>query len=198
MNARGFTLLELLISISMIVMIVVIVAGAMRLSYRSVETGEKKIDSMNRLRTSLSIIDAQLQSEVPLKYDGEKGREFYFRGDKKSLQFSTNYSIWDGKRGHVIAAYRIETGDYGRKILYVSENIIGLKSKRETKLFDDMDDIYFEYFNKVITTENKWTPEWAETTDIPEKVRIQIHQGTTKLSLVIPMRARESLASVIK
>jgi hypothetical protein len=75
----------------------------------------------------------------------------------------------------------------------VSENIIGQKSKRETKLFDDMDDIYFEYFNKVITTEDKWIPEWAETTDIPEKVRIQIHQGAVKLSLIIPTRARGSL-----
>ncbi|MCX5806044.1 MAG: prepilin-type N-terminal cleavage/methylation domain-containing protein [Proteobacteria bacterium] len=193
MNVRGFTLLELLISISLIVIIVVIVTGAMRLGYRSVEVGEKKIDSLNRLRMSLRIIDAQLQSEVPLVHDGENGREFYFRGDRKSLQFSTNYSIWDGRQGYVIAAYRIESDDHGRQVLYVSENVIGLKSKRETKLFDDMDDIYFEYFDRVTTKEDKWTPQWVETTDIPEKVRIQIYQGVTKLSLIIPMRARESL-----
>jgi len=192
-NTRGFTLLELLISISLIVMIVVVVAGTMQLGYRSVEVGEKKIDSLNRFRMSLLMIDAQLQSEVPLAYDGENGREFYFRGDRKSLQFSTNYSIWDGRRGYVVAAYRIEPDNYGRQVMYVSENVIGLKSKRETKLFDTMDDIYFEYFNKATTTEDKWTPQWTETTEIPEKVRIQIHQGATRLSLVIPTRARGSL-----
>ena len=193
MNARGFTLLELLISISLIVMIVVVVAGTMQLGYRSVEVGEKKIDSLNRFRMSLLMIDAQLQSEVPLAYDGENGREFYFKGERKSLQFSTNYSIWDGRRGYVVAAYRIEPDNYGRQVMYVSENVIGLKSKRETKLFDTMDDIYFEYFNKATTTEDKWTPQWTETTEIPEKVRIQIHQGATRLSLVIPTRARGSL-----
>ncbi|MEI6153055.1 MAG: prepilin-type N-terminal cleavage/methylation domain-containing protein [Deltaproteobacteria bacterium] len=193
MNTRGFTLLELLISISLIVMIVVVVAGTMQLGYRSVEVGEKKIDSLNRFRMSLLMIDAQLQSEVPLAYDGENGREFYFKGERKSLQFSTNYSIWDGRRGYVVAAYRIEPDNYGRQVMYVSENVIGLKSKRETKLFDTMDDIYFEYFNKATTTEDKWTPQWTETTEIPEKVRIQIHQGATRLSLVIPTRARGSL-----
>ena len=193
MNTRGFTLLELLISISLIVMIVVVVAGTMQLGYRSVEVGEKKIDSLNRFRMSLLMIDAQLQSEVPLAYDGENGREFYFKGERKSLQFSTNYSIWDGRRGYVVAAYRIEPDNYGRQAMYVSENVIGLKSKRETKLFDTMDDIYFEYFNKATTTEDKWTPQWTETTEIPEKVRIQIHQGATRLSLVIPTRARGSL-----
>jgi len=192
-NTRGFTLLELLISISLIVMIVVVVAGTMQLGYRSVEVGEKKIDSLNRFRMSLLMIDAQLQSEVPLAYDGENGREFYFKGERKSLQFSTNYSIWDGRRGYVVAAYRIEPDNYGRQVMYVSENVIGLKSKRETKLFDTMDDIYFEYFNKATTTEDKWTPQWTETTEIPEKVRIQIHQGATRLSLVIPTRARGSL-----
>ena len=116
-NDRGYTLLELLLSISMIVIIVAIVGGAIRLGYRSSDAGEKKIDSLERLRTSLRIIDAQLQSEIPLTREGENGREFYFKGDEKSLQVSTNYSVWDGRRGYVLASYRVEPDGYGKKAM---------------------------------------------------------------------------------
>ncbi len=68
---RGFTLLELMISISMLVIIIVIISGAMRLASRSITAGEKKIETLERLRTSLSIINAQIQSGTPLTYSDQ-------------------------------------------------------------------------------------------------------------------------------
>ena len=126
----GFTLLELLLSVSLIVIITAIVGGAIRLGYRSSDSGEKKIDSLERLRMSFRIIDAQLQSEIPLTREGENGREFYFKGNEKSLQFSTNYSVWDGRRGYILASYRIEPDGYGKQVMHISENTIGSDSKR--------------------------------------------------------------------
>jgi len=57
----GFTLLELIISITLLAIIVLIVAGAASLGYRSFSTGEKKLNAIERLRASLIIIDAQIQ-----------------------------------------------------------------------------------------------------------------------------------------
>ena len=190
---RGYTLLELLLSISLIVIIITIVGGAIRLGYRSSDAGEKKIDLLERLRTSFRTIDVQLQSEIPLTHEGENGREFYFKGDEKSLQFSTNYSVWDGRRGYVLALYRIEPDGYGKQVMHLSENTIGLEGKRETRLFDNLDDIYFEYFNKDTSNEDKWISRWTETNDIPQRVRVHLVQGTKKFSIIIPMRARGTL-----
>jgi general secretion pathway protein J len=192
-NNRGFTLIELLLSISLIVIIVAIVGGAIRLGYRSSDAGEKKIDSLERLRMSFRIIDAQLQSEIPLTREGENGREYYFKGDEKTLQFSTNYSVWDGRRGYVMVLYRIEPDGYGKQVMHISENTIGSEIRRETRLFDALDDISFEYFKKDALDEGSWMPEWAETNDIPQKVRINLAQGTKKYSIIIPMRAAGSL-----
>jgi len=192
-NNRGYTLLELLVSISILVVIVAIIGSAINLGYRSVNAGEKKIGSLERLKASLNIVDAQLQSEVPLTYDGEDGRSFYFKGDGKTLQFSTNYSLWDERRGYVIAAYRIEPDDSGKQAMYVAENVIGSSVKRDAKLFDALDDIYFEYFGKDTSDEDKWIPQWTEATDIPQKVRINIVKGAKSFSLIIPLRARGTL-----
>ena len=67
----GFTLLELIISISMLVIIIVIISGAMRLASRSIAAGERKVETLERLRTSLSIINAQIQSGMPLMYSDQ-------------------------------------------------------------------------------------------------------------------------------
>jgi general secretion pathway protein J len=193
-SGTGFTLLELTVSIALIGIIVLIVAGAMRLGYRSVDSGEKRIESLERIRTSLTIIDSQLQSEIPLTYDEEGVKKYYFKGKREFIQFSTNYSIWSGEKGYVIATYRVESGDHGKQVLYSSENIIGLEDVRETKLLDSFDSIYFEYFYKDPTEEEgEWVEQWTDDVTIPEKVRLHLVEGTRDLSRIIPLRARGSL-----
>jgi general secretion pathway protein J len=66
MKDEGLTLLELIISITIIGIIILIITGAMQLSFRSVESGEKKIEALERMRSSLAVIDSQIQSEIPL------------------------------------------------------------------------------------------------------------------------------------
>jgi len=194
-SRRGFTLLELMISITLIGIIVLIVAGAMRLGYRSVDAGERKIESLERMRASLSLIDSQIQSEIPLTIDEDGTRKFYFRGEKGTLQFPTNYSLWGGQTGYVLVTYSVVSDNRGKQTLWVSESIIGAGNKIEAKLFESLDEVSFQYFYKGPTDqEGKWVEQWTENTGIPEKVSVRLVQGTRELSLVIPMRTRGSLA----
>ena len=89
-SEAGFTLLELLISITLLVVIVTITMGAMRMGSRSVASGERKMDTQERFRTVLSLMDAQIQSQVPLTYEEDGKKRYYFSGDGKTLRFSTN------------------------------------------------------------------------------------------------------------
>ncbi|MEW6586849.1 MAG: prepilin-type N-terminal cleavage/methylation domain-containing protein [Nitrospirota bacterium] len=196
LSQAGFTLLELTISITLLAVVVVIVVGAMRIGMRSVESGERKIESLERLRSSMSILDAQIQSHIPLTYvqEGEGTSQFYFKGERESLQFATNYSVWGGQRGFVLASYSVLTDDRGRRILSVSENIINMEGKRETKLFDSFDQIYFEYlYRDPMQEEGQWVDRWTETSLLPEKIRVHFVQGVQDASLVIPLRVRGAL-----
>ena len=190
-SSTGFTLLELTVSIAMIGIIILIIAGAMRLGLRSVDSGEKRIESLERIRASLNIIDSQIQSAIPLTYDEEGIKKYYFKGEREFMQFSTNYSIWGGEKGYVITAYKVEPGDNGKQVLYASENIVGIEGKRKTKLFDTFEIIYFEYFFKDPTEEEgEWVEQWTDDVTIPEKVRLHLVEGTRDLSMIIPLRAR--------
>jgi prepilin-type N-terminal cleavage/methylation domain-containing protein len=188
---RGFTLLELTISIALIGIITLIVMGAMRLGSRSVESGGKKIESSERTRSSLTLIDSQVQSYIPLTYEDGENRKYYFKGERELMQFSSNYSIWGGEKGYVLVTYSVKSGDNGRQVLYASENVIGLEGTRETKLFDTFERIYFEYFFKDPTEEEgKWVEQWTDDANTPKKVKLHLIEGGRDLSLIIPLRAQ--------
>ncbi len=186
--AGGFTLLELLISMTLIVVIIVLTMGAMRMGSRSIAGGEKKMETQERFRTVLSIIDAQIQSHTPLTYTEEGNKKYYFRGDRKTLRFTTNYSIWGGRRGYVIADYRIETDQAGKETLFAGEQVPGIEGRREIR-FMEASSIYFDYYQKAPDEgEGKWVEFLTEGVAIPEKIRIHLIQGTKNMPLVFPVR----------
>lgn len=194
LSRNGFTLLELIISIALIGIIVLIIVGVMRLAAQSTESGEKKTEYLERMRTSFSIIDSQIQSYTPLTYEEDAVKKYYFKGEPQSMQFSTNISLWGGEKGYVIVTYTVKTGDNGKQVLYASENVVGMEGSRETKLLDAFERIYFEYFFKDPTEEKgSWIERWTVTTGIPEKVRLHFVNGTQDLSLIIPFRVQKSM-----
>jgi len=196
-ESGGFTLLELMVSIAIIGIIILIITGAMRLGFRSVNAGEKKIESLERIRSSLSIMGYQIQSEIPLIINDNGTKKYSFSGDKTSIQFPTNYSIWGGEKGYVTVTYSVDTDIRGKKTLYASESMVGLSGGGETKLLDAFDDISFEYFHKDPTMEQgEWVEQWTDDNSLPEKIRIHLLYGFRDLSITIPMRVKGSAAQL--
>lgn len=186
----GFTLLELLISITLIAVLLVIIFGAMRLGFRSIDKGQAKIEYLERLRSSLNIIESQIQSNLPLTFTEEGSTKYYFQADNNSVRFASNFSIWNGQNGYVIVSYTIEHDPIGKKSLYAAENIVGTQHENKTKLFDNLDNIEFEFFGKDPLKDNaEWLRQWSNNTAIPEKVRLHIVDGTRSFSLTIPLNA---------
>jgi len=195
MKDKGLTLIELLVSITIIGIIVLIITGAMRLGFRTVESGERKIEAHERMRSSLAVVDSQIQSGIPLTFDDEGERKYYFLGDRAFLQFASNFSIWGMGQGYVIVTYTIGTGESGKQVLYATENTIGVENARTARLFDAFDMIYFEFFHKDPTEEEgTWVGEWTDEFSIPEKIRIHLVEGMRDFSMIIPLRARGTLA----
>lgn len=189
---QGFTLLELLISMTLFLLVIVILGGALRLGFRSISAGEKRMDVLERSRTSYGIVMAQLQSSAPLTYDDEDGaKKFYLKGDAAHLQFATNQSIWGGEKGCVIVAYRLETGTEGQSVLYASERPVDREEVQEIKLFDDLKTLSFSYFGRDATEEEgKWTEEWSDSTRYPEQIKVSLSRGGGEEKLLVPLYAR--------
>jgi general secretion pathway protein J len=185
----GFTLLELIISITLVAIIVLIVAGAASLGYRSFNSGERKLNAIERLRASLIIIDAQIQSGVPLTLEDGGVKQYYFVGEQDSLKFSTNHSIWGGQRGYVIVSYRVETDGQGKRTLFASEYKVGMENQKETKLLEGFNEITFDYFRQDATEEEgEWITQWVDEEMMPTKIRLNLVRSSTSLSYIMPVR----------
>lgn len=194
-GGRGFTLLEVMISITLISLLVTVMAGAMRLAHRSIERGERKWEYLERFKVSFLVVDAQIQSAIPLvRADDEAGRLF-FEGSEDSVKFASNYSLTGGYRGYVTVAYRVKPNGEGRSALYIEENTIGVENAREIKLFDGMEEIGFEYFRKendADDTAGEWVETWTDELLFPRKIRVNLTRGGEKVQLTVPVRARRA------
>jgi general secretion pathway protein J len=188
---KGFTLLELIISITLIATIVLVISGALRVGYRSVNSGERKMEALERFRASLTIVRAQIESSVPLGIDHEGVKEFYFEGKEGAMKMATNYSIWGRQRGHVIVEYIVEVSNSGAQRLTARESPVGTAVQRQTTLFQGLDRIYFEYYHREADDlEGVWMTEWDDNTKIPHKIRLWLVQGRREISIIVPMRAQ--------
>lgn len=188
-RVAGFTLLELIISITLVAIIVLIISVAANLGYRSFNSGEKKMNAVERLRSSLTIIDAQIQSGVPLTLEEGGVKQYYFAGEQDSLKFSTNYSIWGGQRGYVIVNYRVDTDDRGKRTLFASEYKVGMENQKETKLLEGFDEITFDYYKQDATEEEgEWITQWVDEEMMPTRIRINLVRGSNSLSYIMPVR----------
>ena len=188
---KGFTLLELLISIAIIGLIVLIISGALRLAHRSVESGERKIEQIERTRTTLGVIDAQVQSALPLLQAEDGVKKPFFSGGSGSLRLATNYSLWGGEKGYVLVTYDIESEDDGKQALHISEQTYGIDNTQETTLLQACDEIQFFYFRRDLKGANEeWLEEWTDETKLPEKVMLVVRRGRTKISLTMPLRVQ--------
>jgi hypothetical protein len=179
----------------MLSVIVVILGAALRIGYRSADAGEKRIEEIERLRRSLSIIDAQIQASIPLTFEEQGERKRYFIGEKKGLRLVTNYSIWAGRRGYVVTSYRIDYDAYGKQTLYASENVVGTTAMAETALLKGCDLIEFEYLEKGLTQgETKWVEQWTLDIPVPEKIRVHVRYRGWDHAVIIPTRVRGKTA----
>ena len=86
-SARGFTLLELLISLTLISLVSLGVYGALGFGANALERGTSRSIENQRVRAALALIVRKLKSAYPLMLlvDGE--RLVYFFGDEEELRF---------------------------------------------------------------------------------------------------------------
>jgi general secretion pathway protein J len=173
LSQRGFTMIELLIAITMLAVIISIMGGALSLAYHAVEKGEKKIEYLEREKNFYSLIESQIQSAFASNYNDQGEIKSRFSGLNNKMAFASNYSLWRGTRGNCLVKYEIETDDRRKSVFHIEEQVLGSDVKHETQVTTDHDAIRFEYYLENALEEGKWVDEWpAEERSMPQKMRV--------------------------
>ncbi len=182
-HARGFTLLELLISLVLMSLVSLGVYGALGFGANALERGISRSLENQRVRAALSLIVRKLKSAYPLMLlvDGE--RLVYFFGDEEELRFVASADRPEiGGLEKVSYFIKEEDGEYGLWMQISAPTLpADLIEEREGSLYleaevlSDVDELVWEYFGqRQNEDEEAWHESWngEEEPKLPQAVRL--------------------------
>jgi general secretion pathway protein J len=212
MKSQGFTLLELILSLTILAMIIVIVSGGFQLGVRAYEKGGQMIDTQQRERISAELMKHQLASlyiSKPLtdkaktgssssKLSKKKGKEeirtsFFLKGNKKRISFLSSMPIISDKNnGMVYAVYSVRSSGSTERLIFYEKNISLLGDIADISDIDFYDlipethSVEFGYLKE----EGKWLDAYDSNTEKmpPKAIRIAIRRSQDSPPLYIIAR----------
>ena len=201
---RGFTLLELMISLTIMGLILVLVFGAFRIGSRAWEKGEKDVEAHQRERVVLELLKRQIASACPRQIRLEDQDPFYMRGDSRSVEFVTCIpALAAGKSGMVYVRYEVrEAGaDGGKELLLYEKDMIHLATDKDAGnwaeddaylLIPAAEEIGFAYLRPAKDKEetSQWQDRWdpKEDPDLPLAMRVTYRRQERSAPLAVLAR----------
>ncbi len=195
-TARGFTLIEVLIAMTLLSIMVVLLFASLRICAQSWEQGESKITEVNEVAVVYNFFQRHLTSAIPLWNDfsdkdgvasrsetgtaENKDRTFSFQGKKQSLQFVSVFPASAGRSGMQLFSIQPQQED-GEQVIKVTLTpffpVTGGEEWRqeEVVLLRHVSDFTLAYFGAVVGSgESSWQDEWLEKDTQPRLVKISI------------------------
>ncbi len=184
---RGFTLIEILIAMSILSVVIVILGGAMRLGIRSVEKGEREASEIERLRSVVLVMDRQIQSIIPSSREIEGERVVWFEGDERRCLFLTDASLWGRKEGLVEVSYGVEEDGSEGVRMTLQERPPWGEDGLETVLLEGLEEARFAYYYTDQDGEGQWTESWERKDLFPESIALTIRTARYEHRLIFPL-----------
>ena len=163
---KGFTLLELIVALSLMGLLLVILYGGLRLGIRGWDTGEQRATQLSDIQLAQDFIRRQLKQSVPVfRNDEEQGQVILFQGDEQHLTFVAPMLSYLGMGGlYVLALDRVELEGVGHLRLHwypyrpAGE---GEEDARDTLLMDNVSQVQWSYFGiGPDDDEARWYDHW--------------------------------------
>jgi len=171
--SHGFTLLELLISLTIVGVILVLIFGSLRIGSRAWEKGEADVEVQQRERVVLGLMRRQIASICDREIDTEDGA-YLFKGNDRSMTFTSRAPVIPTIRsGMVYVKYMVNAsvGDENQ-LLFYEQDVVANGGQARLEEIDEADfdmlipsvhHIFFEYLKR--TEEEDAPPQWQKAWD---------------------------------
>ncbi|MDO8287237.1 MAG: prepilin-type N-terminal cleavage/methylation domain-containing protein [Rhodoferax sp.] len=183
---KGFTLLELLISITLLGMILVLLFGGLRLGVRSWDAVQQQVDNLNTVRSVESFLRREMTLAQPYRWKTGTGQRLAFQGERSKVNFVAQLPARIGGGGLYAIALEIEHNGNGKRLVWrhlplnpLVQDFTAVSQAPEIILagaeLSAVDDIWLSYFGRA--TDNAapvWMDRWESDTRLPMLIRIQV------------------------
>jgi general secretion pathway protein J len=189
-TTTGFTLLEVIVTLTIFGFILLVISGAFRLGLSAWERGESTREEYQKVRAISRLVCQQIKSSIPYKIKTQKAEGDYlaFEGKPHSLKFVSALPIKARQpQGFVYAIYEFqEGGNEGGRLVYYEQRVLNKDFFEEkpdeelgVSLYEGISDVRFEYFREEDPEKNRtegWFDEWnaKEEKELPKALRMTI------------------------
>ncbi|UCD36186.1 MAG: prepilin-type N-terminal cleavage/methylation domain-containing protein [Nitrospiraceae bacterium] len=180
---RGFTLLEVVIAITVMTLIILGIGEAFRLGMGAWDKGEEETQWTQRFRILSGMFSQQIKSAYPYKMDIEGEEVVLFEGEADSILFAT--ALADPPYGGFKwVRYSHKDGAILQKEgLLPDKELTDHVTGEEDIVDSDIEEFRFSYYSQ---EDNEWKDSWDYEDALPGAVKIKISYFEPFL-ITIPM-----------
>lgn len=183
-NSAGFTLVELLLAITLMSILLGLTYSGLRAATRSSVQGEKLLAAGGGLRASHQFLRRQLNQMLPLSYamqDGNEELRIVFEGDTKSIKYVAPMPGYLGVGGPQVQLVELVPDDDGELVLQFSHALLQefeeeyLYERDPVPLLEGITSGNFEFMGVDEQGEiTAWTANWDQPETLPVAVRLNV------------------------
>ena len=196
-STTGFTLVEVMVTLTILGFVLLMIFGAFRLGLSSWERGESIKEEYQKVRILSQLISQQIKSIVPYKIKTKKAEGDYlaFEGKRHSLRFVSALPLKTKQaEGFVYVVYEFKErrGEEGGALVLYEQRALNrdffedeVKEELGISLLEGVTDIRFEYYQEENPDKNQkegWVEEWSakEVKAFPKSLKMTITQKNGK------------------
>lgn len=222
-HAMGFTLIEVLIAMTLLSIMVVLLFTSMRICAQSWEQGENKITDVNEVAVVYNFFQRHLSLAIPLWNDfltqndpnaasqlesggltENENKIFSFQGKKQFLQFVSAFPASAGRSGMQLFSIQPQQQD-GEQVINVTLTPFFPVAEgeewrpEEVVLLRHVSDFTLSYFGAADAgSDGSWQDEWLEKDVQPQLVKISINttNGVFWPEMIIELKATGAVSGM--
>ncbi|MCF7970023.1 MAG: prepilin-type N-terminal cleavage/methylation domain-containing protein [Methylococcaceae bacterium] len=197
-QGAGFTLLEVLIGMSIMSVMMLLLFASLRVCVQSWNAGEKKIAQVSQAATVQAFLYNKLQMALPLEDASTEEKQFSFRGNAQQLQFVAAMPASAARLGlQLFKLSLVPAQDKQENELRVDIRPFFTQSdsaqwqEEQVVILDKIHSLRFAYFNGDEAEGNVgWQDEWLDKYRLPAllSVDIELINGELWPTIVVDLK----------
>ena len=178
LNSRGFTLVEVMVSLAIMTMILAIAYSGLSVALNAWDRGGDAIDDLDRRFVVERLLRRQLAMAYPMEFTINGEKRILFRGSSGRVEFIADYSLAAGAGAFQKIDYAVDGG----RFLYGETPLFGYEPAETESLpatvLAGFKEISFSFLGQDQQGNPLWIEEWELGMGVPAAIRVRIDADT--------------------
>lgn len=181
-NADGFTLLELLVALTLLAVVLTFAFGGLRFGAKAWESGDRRIERLSEFQVAHRVVTRILSQAFPIVLRNDGGLRYAFEGTAAGVSFVAFMPHYPDVAGPYIIKLEIVKTDQGNELRLKRapftpsvHDLTLSKSDEDEPIFETPYRMTFSYFDAGEGTgDGAWVERWDHDARMPTKVRLRV------------------------